>query len=197
MSSIKSAVTDVATKLLETLKKEVPDYIAKELEKRFDELIVPYEDEDDPAKPSVFKDEFIEFIKDTVSRSLSVSTTITKDGNEISLKIKVGDTEVLGYDTELSEKTTDGLMIIGTILQGIVGTYVLVTTMMTSDRGPEGRFGTAFLVAEKIYRSEALTKGWDPSKKVWKFSNFPGCPGFFEGISLDELIEKAIKAVSR
>lgn len=181
----------VTDKLVEILKNESPDFVADKLLERFDSEIVPYEDENDPARPSIFREEFESFIKDSVREGVSISTSIKVKERETRLKINVGDNEKLGFGERLNDSTTDGLKIIGTILHGIVGNYVLITTNMTSDKDPEGRFGTAFLVPEAQYRDEALSKGWDPNKPIWKFSNFPGIPDFFENIPFGELIEKA------
>jgi hypothetical protein len=73
-------------------------------------------------------------------------------------------------------------------MQGISGNYVLVTSQMTG--GPEGRTGKAFIMPEKHYRSEANSKGWDPNKKIWRFSNFPGIPDFFTGLDLGDVVKR-------
>ena len=186
-------MSDVSKVLEETIKKDAPDFVADKLMDKFDEEIIPYGDEKDPADPSHFRDEFRNFIKETVTESTTVTMTTEGKDKITSIKIQVGDNEKLGFGEKLDDNTTDELRIIGTIIHGIVGNYVLVTRDMTKDRDPEGRFGTAFLVPEAQYRVEALSKGWDVNKKVWNFSNFPGCPSFFEDIPLGELAEKSIK----
>ena len=157
------------------------DLIVKELMKKFDDEIIPHEDEEDPARPSLCRDEFSEFLKDTILDNINVS--ITKGVIEIG----IGDTDKLGLGDELDEDTTDCLKIIGTILQGISGRYVF-----KNQRG-QGRFEKGFLVPEDIYRREAVRRGWDPNKSVWKFSNFPGLPDFFEEVDLSEMISKSLQ----
>ena len=168
-----------SVKLLEKVEKivrEESDLIVKKLMERFDEEIIPFEDEDDPARPSLCRDEFEQFIKDSLEENIKIS----KD----SIEVGVGDGKRLGIDEELDEDTTDCLRIIGTILQGITGEYVLVTSDMTG--GPEGRFGKAFILPVEQYRSEAVKKGWDPFKPMWQFSNFPGLPDFFSDLDLSD-----------
>jgi len=169
------------------IREEAPKFITDRLMQKFEDEIVPFEDDNDPAKPSLCKDEFRTFLEETISENLNV--TITTGGSEV--KIGIGDANKLGLSAELNENTTDCIKIIGTILSGIVGSYVLVTIDMT-EGDPEGRFGRAFLVAEKQYRLEAPSKGWDPNKPIWKFSNFPGVPDFFE-IDLNPFIESVTK----
>jgi hypothetical protein len=170
------------------IKEDAPKFIIDRLMQKFEDLIIPYEDEEDPDRPSLCNDEFKLFLEETISENLTVAAT----AGGIDIKIGVGDAQKMGLSEDLDENTTDCVKIIGTILAGIVGNYILVTTGMTSDEGPEGRFGKAFLVPEKQYRIEAVSKGWDPNKKVWKFSNFPGIPNFFD-LDLNEFIEDTIK----
>jgi len=159
------------------------DLIVQSLMERFDEEIVPYEDEEDPARPSLCKEEFKIFLK----RSLKQNIKIKEDG----IEIEAGDKESLGLGEALSKETTDCIKIIGTILQGISGNYILVTSDMTG--GPEGRFGGAFLLPLDEYKREAYRKGWDPDKPLWKFSNFQGIPDFFSGANLDVFMKAVIK----
>jgi hypothetical protein len=55
---------------------------------------------------------------------------------------------------------------------------------------PEGRFGRAFIMPEEQYRAESISKGWDPEKSVWKFSNFQGLPDFFAGLDLGDIVNR-------
>ena len=170
-------------KLLQLLEKSVKseiDGIVNKVMERFEEEIVPYEDDSDPAKPSLCREEFRQFLVDNLNESIKVVNNFVEIG--------VGDDEKLGFGDELDEDTTDCIKIIGTILQGISGNYVLVTNQMTG--GPEGRFGKAFIMPEGQYKAEAVSKGWDPNKKIWSFSNFPGIPDFFVGLDLSSVIER-------
>jgi hypothetical protein len=168
-------------KVLEILKNianEEIDSIVDKFLLRFDDEIVPLEDPEDPAKPSLCRDEFKEFLKETLEENIKIV------GN--SIEIGIGDEAKLGFGEDLSEETTDCLRIIGTILQGISGNYVLVTKKMSGE--PEGRFGKAFLLPVDQYKLEAERKGWDPNKPIWKFSNFEGIPGFFEEADLSDVV---------
>lgn len=167
-------------KKIEEIVRDESDLIVDQLMERFDEEIIPFEDEEDPARPSLCRDEFEQFIRDT----LEDNTVIDADG----IQIGIGDNKTLGIDEELDEDTTDCLRIIGTILQGIIGEYVLVTSDMTG--GPEGRFGKAFIMPVAQYRAEAVEKGWDPFKPIWQFSNFPGLPDFFSDLDLTDFTKK-------
>jgi len=166
------------------------DLIVKKLMKKFDDDIISSEDDEDPARPSLCREEFKEFLKNTILDNIDVSIT------EGVIEIGIGDADKLGLGDELDEDTTDCLKIIGTILQGISGNYVLVTSEMTG--GPEGRFGGAFIMPESQYRTEALTHSrWNPNKPIWKFSNFPGLPSFFEDVDLSEMINKSLQEFTR
>jgi len=170
-------------KLLQLLEKTVKseiDSIVDKLMERFDKEVVPYEDDEDPAKPSLCKEEFRQFLIDSLKESIKVVNNF--------VEIAVGDERKLGFGEDLDEETTDCIKIIGTILQGISGNYVLVTSQMTG--GPEGRFGKAFIMPEDQYRIEAVSKGWDPNKPVWKFSNFSGLPDFFSGLDLSDIVKR-------
>jgi hypothetical protein len=172
--------------ILENIIRSEVDSIVDKLMSKFEEEIIPYEDNEDPARPSLCRDEFRIFLKETIEENLSINEDLGH------IKIGIGDTKKLGFDEELNPDTTDCLKIIGTILQGISGKYVLVVKQMTGDS--EGRFGSAFLVPEDQYRSEAVSKGWDPNKAVWKFSNFPGLPDFFE-VDISDIIDRITKKI--
>lgn len=170
------------------------DILLNGIMRKFDDEIVVHEDADDPARPSLCREEFREFLRDTLVGNIKVSSS--GEGIEIG----IGDNDKLGFGAELDEDTTDCLKIIGTILQGVSGRYVLVTSEMTG--GPEGRFGRGFIMPERQYRIEAQRKeSWPVDKPIWKFSDFPGLPDFFTNIDLSELIEKSIielkKAIER
>ncbi len=193
MAEIKRRITN--PKILELFERIIKEEIYTITYKLMDEFytqILPFQDEEDPAKPSLCRDEFEIFIEDSISESLKVII------NEGSIEIGLGDEDKLGFNDELSEETTDCLKIIGTILQGISGNYVLVTSEMTG--GPEGRFGRAFIMPEEQYRVEAVSHGWYPNKPMWKFSNFPGMPAFFL-IDMNDVVaritKKASEALSR
>jgi len=166
--------------LLEKVVKSEIDSIANKLMERFEDEVIPYEDESDPARPSLCREEFRQFLVDDLKENIKIVNNFVEIG--------VGDDKKLGFGDELDEDTTDCVKIIGTILQGISGSYILVTSQMTG--GPEGRFGKAFLLPERLYRKEAISKGWDPEKPVWKFSNFPGLPDFFAGLDLGDIVKR-------
>ncbi|HEC64345.1 hypothetical protein LCGC14_1272250 [marine sediment metagenome] len=174
---------------LENIIKDEIDLIVKPLMDRFDGKIIPFEDETDPARPSVFRDEFEKFLR--VEIRSKIKTKIVND-RTIEAIIELGEFDKLGIGERLDENTTDGLKIIGTIIQGIEGNYVLVTSEMTG--GPEGRFGRAFIMLEEQYRKEASGHDWDPNKPVWSFSNFPGVPDFFSNLDLTKLVKKILLA---
>jgi len=156
-------------KLLQLLEKSVKTEIgsiADKLMERFDKEIIPYEDQDDPARPSLCREEFRQFLVDNLNENIKIVNNF--------VEIKVADEKKLGFGSDLDEDTTDCIKIIGTILQGISGNYVLVTSLMTG--GPEGRFGKAFIMPQGQYKVEAASHGWDPNKKIWGFSNFSGIP---------------------
>lgn len=165
--------------------KELSVRIVAKLMKKFDDEIIPLEDPMDPARPSIFRDEFAEFLLDTIKKH----TKISKD----KITIGVGDSQALGFDEELDEETTDGIKIIGTIIQGISGEYVLVTSEMVGHK--VGRFGGAFLLSREQYDREAISKGWDPGRPSWHFSNFSGLPDFFE-IDISDEVNEFVKDIS-
>ena len=166
--------------LLEKIVKSEIDSIVNKMMERFEDEVVPFEDEDDPARPSLCKEEFRQFLTESLQENIKIVNNF--------IEIGVGDERKLGFGDELDEDTTDCVKIIGTIIQGISGNYVLVTSQMTG--GPEGRFGRAFIMPEGQYRAEAISKGWDPEKPVWKFSNFSGLPDFFSGLDLGDIVKR-------
>jgi hypothetical protein len=173
-------------KLLQLLKKIIKseiDGIVDKVMDRYDEEIIPYGDIDDPVNPFECREEFKQFLRENLDENIKVVNNFVEIG--------IGDDTKLGIGDELDENTTDCIKIIGTILQGISGNYVLVTSQMTG--GPEGRTGKAFIMPEKHYRSEAISKGWDPNKKVWGFSNFPGIPSFFSDLDLKAVVSRITK----
>lgn len=171
--------------ILEFVVRKEVDLVVKKIMKRFDEEILDREDSDDPARPSVCRDEFEQFIRKTILDNLKITDT--------SVEIGVGDDKKLGFSETLDEDTTDCIKIIGTIIQGITGLYVLVTSEMTGQ--PEGRFGKAFIMPLEEYQQEAPSKGWDPNKPIWRFSNFPGIPDFFTGLDLRDLVKRLITEI--
>lgn len=173
-------------KLLQLLEKAVKseiDSVVAKLMERYDDEIVTFEDTDDPAKPSLCREEFRQFLTENLEENIKVVNNF--------IEISVGDDRKLGFGDRLDEDTTSCIKIIGTILQGISGNYVLVTSQMTGE--PEGRFGKAFIMPEEQYRAESFSKGWDPEKPIWKFSNFAGLPDFFSELYLGDVVGRITK----
>lgn len=184
-------------KLVELLKTDIRDDIVSELMEKFDEEIVSLEDENDPMKPSLFREEFRVFLKESIENSIKVERT-----GERSFKVNfgIGDTKVLGLEEELDEETTDGLRIIGTILNGISGEYILVTVEMARQMFPGrrnynlGRTGRAYLMRKEEYDEGMALRGWQP-KPIWRFSNFPGISDYFDvDLDVGKHIEKLKEA---
>lgn len=184
-------------KVVEVVKIDINKDIVSHLMNRFDDEIISQENEDDPMRPSLFKEEFRIFLKESIENSIEVVKT-----GERSFKINfgVGDTKVLGLEEELDDETTDGLLIVGTILNGIVGEYVLVTvemarTMFPGRRGYDlGRTGRAYLMQKEKYDEGVSLRGWQP-KEIWGFSNFPGIPDYFDvDLDMGKYIPKLIEA---
>lgn len=173
-------------KLVEIIKTDIMNDISSELMERFDEKIVAFEDEDDPMRPSLCKEEFREFLEETIEGSIKIE----KDG----ISFGIGDSRKLGLEEELSDETTDCLKIIGTILSGISGNYILVTEDMARQMFPGrrnydlGRTGEAYIMRVEEYNAGMARYGWPP-QPVWKFSNFEGIPDFFD-IDVGQYIEK-------
>lgn len=174
--------------LINLIKVEIKEDIVSQLMDVFESEIVSLEDENDPMKPSLCIEEFRMFLEETIDTSLVVTDRYIKFG--------VGDERKLGFDEDLDKNTTDCVKIIGTILQGISGEYVLVTQEMAKKMFPKtyegdlGRTGTAYLMHREEYDRGVELRGW-PNVPSWKFSNFAGIPGFFDKIELD--MEKYIK----
>ena len=184
---------EVKKELAELVKTEIANEMVSKLMNKFDEEILPFEDEEDPVRPSIFREEF----EDHLIKSIINSVEITED----SIKYGVGDPDKLGLGEELDSDTTDGLKIIGTILGGIAGEYVLVTVDMARRMFPDskehnlGRTGLAHLMAKDDYDFGVDHYGWEP-KTIWSFSNFPGLPDFFEiEIDLGKYIDKIVKGL--
>lgn len=176
------ASMSIKDELINLIKVDIKNDIVSQLMDRFDNEIVVFEDENDPMRPSVCRDEFMAFLEETIDNSLLVSHN--------QIRFGVGDERKLGFDEELDADTTDCIKILGTILQGISGRYVLVTTEMARDMFPKdktiylGRTGHAYLMPREEYNKGVELYGW-PEKPDWRFSNFPGIPDFFEQIQLD------------
>ena len=172
----------IKDELTNLIKVDIKNDIVSQLMDRFDNEIIPLQDENDPMRPSVCKEEFKVFLEETIDESLSIT--------EDQIKFGVGDERKLGFNEELDSDTTDCIKIIGTILQGIVGEYVLITTEMANEMFPKsrasrmGRTGQAYLMSREEYNRGVELRGW-PEKPNWQFSNFPGIPDFFEKIQLD------------
>ena len=89
-------------KLLQLLEKSVKSEIGGIVDKvmdRFDDEIVPYEDEADPAKPSLCREEFRQFLVDNLNESIKVVNNF--------VEIELGDDRKLGFGEELDEETTE------------------------------------------------------------------------------------------
>lgn len=172
----------INSELINLIKVDIRDDMVEQLMNRFDEEIVSLEDENDPMRPSVFRDEFKSFLEESVVNS------IQDFGGDISFGI--GSEEKLGFSEKLDDTTTDGLRIIGTIMQGISGEYVLITADLAKSifgsnyEGDLGRTGSAYLMQRRLYDKGVSMKNW-PKIKSWGFSNFPGIPKFFDNIEID------------
>ena len=185
MKSKKEVLNKLKKKLVEVIKIDVRNDLVAGLMKKYDEEIVSMEDEDDPMRPSLCREEFKEFLE----RSVEDSIEITSDG----IKFGIGDTERLGLEEELSDETTDCLKIIGTILNGIVGRYVLVFAEEVGQ--PVGRTGRAFLLTREDFDKKSKMFGWQ-QRPDWRFSNFSGIKNFWDvELNMDKYIEKAIKGL--
>lgn len=175
--------------LINLIKVEMKDDLVSQVMDAFDSEIVPLEDANDPSRPSIYREEFKTFLEETVDSSLEITDEYIKFG--------IGDEKKLGFNEELDDDTTDGIKIIGTILQGISGEYVLITPdllkiMFPKERSSDlGRTGGAYLMRVEEYNQGMDLRGW-PSVPIWGFSNFPGLPSFFDSIDIEESIVKAI-----
>lgn len=173
--------------LINLIKVDIKKDIVAQLMDAFDSEIVPLEDAKDPTRPSLYREEFKTFLEESIDSTLVITDEYVKFG--------IGDTRKLGFDEELDEDTTDGIKIIGTILQGIAGEYVLVTSDMTKRMFGEtgndlGRTGKAYLMRVEEYDQGVELRGW-PKAPIWGFSNFPGVPSFFDAVNID--MEKYIR----
>lgn len=180
-------------KFVELLKLDLRNDIVSELMKKFDEEIVSREDEDDPMRPSLFRSEFEEFLEETIENSIRVEKN--------SISFGIGDSKKLGLGEELDEETTDGLKILGTIINGISGNYILVTTEMAMRMFPGrqsydlGRTGEAYIMRVKEYNEGRAKYGW-PSQPVWEFSNFEGIPDYFDvELDLEKYMDRLIEVI--
>jgi len=173
-------------KLVELLKTDIKDDIVSGLMRRFEEEIVVLEDEDDPMRPSLFRNEFEEFLEETIESSIKIE----KDG----IYFGIGNESKMGIGEELDDQTTDGLRIIGTILSGVSGNYILVTVEMAREMFPGrrsydlGRTGEAYIMKVEEYNEGMVRYGW-PSQSIWGFSSFPGISDFFD-VDIGQYIEK-------
>lgn len=174
--------------LTNLIKVDIKNDIVNQLMDKFDSEIVPLEDANDPTKPSICREEFKMFLEESIDETMYIT-------NEY-VKFSVGDTRKLGFDEELEDDTTDCIKIIGTILQGISGEYILVTSDMAKKMFPKesandlGRTGKAYLMKVEEYDRGRELRGW-PNMPVWGFSNFPGIPDFFDEVDID--MEKYIR----
>jgi hypothetical protein len=181
--------------LLKAIVRGQADIMVGPMMKRFDDEIVPFEDSEDPSRPSRFRSEFKEFLIETVLENIPVKvTSVGKKTQSIEIDVGVGDADKLGFGERLDESTTDGLRLIGTVIQGIAGAYVLVTSKMVGRR--VGRFGGAFLMPVRQYRRQAVASGWDPNRSIWSFSNFPGIPDFFQKIDFNNVVTNVTKELA-
>lgn len=178
-------------KLVELLKTDIRDDVVSELMQKFDEEIISLEDENDPMRPSLFRNEFEEFLEETIENSIRVEKN--------SITFGIGDSKKLGLEEELDDQTTDGLRIIGSILNGVIGEYILVTIDMASAMFPGrraydlGRTGFAYIMPREEYEEGVRKYGWQP-KKVWGFSGFEGLPNFFDvELDLEKYMDRLIE----
>jgi hypothetical protein len=180
----------IKKKLIDIIKVDVTNDVVKGLMKKFDDEIIPFEDEKDPMRPSVFREEFEKFLRNFITETIRITNT--------GIKFEICDDKKLGFDEELDEETTDGIRIIGTIIQGISGEYVLVTIDMAKDMFPNervydlGRTGRAYLMSRQEYDQGVKLQGWKHVPN-WRFSNFPGVSNFFNvDLDMDKYIKKAL-----
>ena len=172
----------IKSELINLIKIDIKNDVVNQLMNRFDDEVVPLEDQSDPMKPSICREEFKVFLEETIDESLIVTDSYIKFG--------VGDDRKLGFNEELDDNTTDCIRIIGTILQGISGEYVLITADMAREMFPKdysgdlGRTGRAYLMSREEYNKGIDLRGW-PEKATWGFSNFPGINDFFDKIDID------------
>lgn len=149
----------------------------------------------DPSHPFHYLEEFREFLISEVSDVSKHSLTT------FGMVMYTGDGPRLGFDERLDAAETDAIKIIGTVIQGISGNYVLVlpeqAQIMFGDKFQQdlmGRFGGAFIMPVDEYTEGINKYGW-PDADIWEFSNFPGIPDLFDNVKLEEHIGKTISEV--
>jgi len=173
-------------KLVGLIRSDIKNDIVSELMEKYNKEIVSLEDEEDPMRPSLCRKEFKEFLEETVENSIKIKQN--------SISFGVGDSQKLGLEEELSDETTDCLKIIGTILNGISGNYILITTDIAQEMFPGryeydlGRTGGAYVMRVEEYNEGMARYGWPP-QPIWKFSNFEGISDFWD-VDMDKYIEK-------
>jgi len=180
-------------KLVELLKTDIRDDIVSGLMQRYDDEIVALEDPEEPEEvsPSFCRREFKEFLEETIENSIKIGKN--------SISFGIGDQAKMGLDEELDDQTTDCLKIIATILSGISGNYILVTTEMAMRMFPGrlnydlGRTGEAYIMRVEEYNEGMAKYGWSP-QPIWKFSNFEGIPDFFDAeLDLEKYMDRLIE----
>lgn len=150
---------------------------------------------EDPAHPLHYLEEFKEFLIREIKNINKHSLT------DFGISVYTGDGPRLGFDEALEDDDTDAIKIIGTVIQGIAGNYVLVLPEQARIMfGPKfqqdkmGRFGGAFVMPVNDYEYGVINYGW-PEAQVWEFSNFPGIPDLFDNVELEKVVEKKIGEV--
>lgn len=180
-------------KLAELLKTDIKDDIVSGLMQKYDDEIVVLEDPEEPEEvsPSFCRREFKEFLEGTIENSIKIERN--------SISFGIGDQAKMGLDEELDDQTTDCLKIIATILSGISGNYILVTTEMAMRMFPGrrnydlGRTGEAYIMRVEEYNEGIAKYGW-PFRPIWKFSNFEGIPDFFDAeLDLEKYMDRLIE----
>lgn len=150
---------------------------------------------EDPAHPLHYIEEFRQFLLQEIQNTDKHSLT------DFGISLHTGDGARLGFDEVLEDDETDAIKIIGTVIQGIAGNYVLVlpeqAMVMFGDKFQQekmGRFGGAFIMPLHEYEQGMLNYGW-PDAPIWEFSNFPGIPDLFDNSELENVVEKKISEV--
>ncbi len=173
----------IQNEFVKLLKTDIKNDIVSELMEKFEDEIVIYEDQNDPMRPSICREEFKSFLEETIENSIEVK------GNSIGFNIC--DEKKLGIGEKLDDQTTDCLRIIATILGGISGRYVLLFADEVGQ--PIGRTGKAFLLVRSDFDERSKMFGWE-QRPDWKFSNFRGIPDFFD-VDMDKHIDKSINKI--
>jgi hypothetical protein len=150
---------------------------------------------DDPAHPLHYINEFRDFLIEEISNVDRHTLT------DFGISIHTGDGPRLGFDEALDADETDAIKIIGTVIQGISGEYILVLTEQAKimfgrkfDENLMGRFGGAFVMPVDEYIKGMNNYGW-PEAQIWEFSNFPGIPDLFDGVYVEKSVEKSIEEI--